>query len=237
MNQQVIQTLRKFGREKQSGVLTCQGVELARRMIFLEGKLVGARSSSKAERLGEVMVRHGHITEQHLNDATIFARKGRRLGEVLAELQIIKTGDIETYVRLQVLEICSSVILEPPKKMKFAKMSKPPSDLATSVNVLDTIMEAARRTPRINQHIKALVGDNRHLSLSDDSMKLMERITLLPHEAFILSRVNGSEPAHSVFALSPLSEEQTARAVLGHLYVGILELKEDPNKYGLVLKD
>ena len=114
LNKQVIQTLRKFGREKQSGVLTCQSVEVARRMVFSDGEIVGARSSSTAERLGEVMVRHGHITEQHLNDATIFARKGRRLGEVLAELNIIKMEDVENYVRLQVLEICSSVILEPP---------------------------------------------------------------------------------------------------------------------------
>ncbi len=236
MNKQVIQTLRKFGREKQSGVLTCQSVEIARRMVFSNGEIVGARSSSKAERLGEVMVRHGHITEQHLNDATIFARKGRRLGEVLAELQIIETAEVENYVRLQVLEICSSVILEPPKKMKFTKMPKPPSDLAASVNVLDIIMEAARRTPKIDAHIRALIEDNRNLTLTASSMSLMESITLQPHEAFILSRVNGSEPTRSVFALSPLPEEQTARAVLGHLYVGILELKEDPNQHGLSLK-
>jgi hypothetical protein len=36
--------------------------------------------------------------------------------------------------------------------------------------------------------------------------------------------------------MSPLPEEQTARAVLGHLYVGILELKDDPNQHGLSLK-
>ena len=32
-----------------------------------------------------------------------------------------------------------------------------------------------------------------------------------PQEAFILSRINGMEPVRSVFALSPLTEEQTAR--------------------------
>jgi hypothetical protein len=67
-------------------------------------------------------------------------------------------------------------------------------------------------------------------------MVLMERVTMKPHEAFILSRITGSEPTRSVFALSPLSEEQTARAVLGHLYVGILELRESSSAHGLAVK-
>jgi hypothetical protein len=65
----------------------------------------------------------------------------------------------------------------------------------------------------------------------------MDTVSLKPEEAFILSRVSGSEPTRSVFSLSPLSEEQTARAVLGHLCVGILEFKENPNVNGLTLKN
>ena len=100
--------------------------------------------------------------------------------------------------------------------------------------VLDIIMEAARRTP-IDNHMKTLMADDRHLSLTKDSVVLMERVAMKPHEAFILSRISGTEPTRSVFALSPLSEEQTARAVLGHLSVGILELREN-SAHGLALK-
>jgi hypothetical protein len=84
--------------------------------------------------------------------------------------------------------------------------------------------------------MKTLMADDRHLSLTKDSMVLMERVTMKPHEAFILSRISGTEPTRSVFALSPLSEEQTARAVLGHLSVGILELRENAGAHGLALK-
>lgn len=205
--------------------------------MFKTGAVSAARSSLDEERLGEVMVRHGSITEQHLKDATLFAKKGKRLGEVLVDLNIIDAGEIEAFVRLQILEVASNVMINPPKKLAFSKTSDVIQVVSEPVAVLDIIMEAARRTPMISNHMKTLLEDDRHLSLTKDSMVLMERVTMKPHEAFILSRISGTEPTRSVFALSPLSEEQTARAVLGHLSVGILELRDDTSAHGLALKE
>jgi hypothetical protein len=137
---------------------------------------------------------------------------------------------------MQILEIASNVMIQPPRKMAFSNTKDVIQVVQRPVMVLDVIMEAARRTPQIDAHLKKLLEDDRHLSLTKDSMVLMERVTMKPHEAFILSRITGSEPTRSVFALSPLSEEQTARAVLGHLYVGILELRESTATHGLAVK-
>ena len=164
LNKQVIQTLRKLGRERRSGILTSHGVRMTRYIVIREGEIVGARSSSKMERLGEVMVRRGHITEQHLKDATLFAQKGRRLGEVLAELCIIKQEDIEHYVRLQILEICSAIIIHKAERISFKNVKQPRADLENPIHVLDVVMESARRTPQIDDHIKLLMSDERHLS-------------------------------------------------------------------------
>ncbi len=236
MNRKIIQTFRKLGREKRSGVLTFEDSQLTRRIFFHQGGIVGVRSTNDDQRFGEVLVQQGHITEQQLIDASIFARKGKRLGKCLAELRLIKEEDIENFVRLQILEVGSSVVIQPPDRLVFAKMKNPHGDITDAMHVLDVVMEAARRTPKIEMHIRSLSTDDRLLSLTADSMRLMDTVSLKPEEAFILSRVSGSEPARSVFSLSPLSEEQTARAVLGHLCVGILELKEDPNMHGLAVK-
>jgi hypothetical protein len=235
VNQTVLNTLRKLARERRTGILTCEGAQVTRHLVFKEGGVTSARSSDDSERLGEVMVRNGSITEQHLTDATLFARKGRKLGEVLSDLGIIRGEEVEEHVRMQILEVASNVMIHPPKKMAFANTKDVIQVVAHPVPVLDIIMEAARRTPAIDEHLKKLMEDDRHLSLTKDSMVLMERVTMKPHEAFILSRISGSEPTRSVFALSPLSEEQTARAVLGHLSVGILELRDDSSTHGLAL--
>ena len=235
MNTQILKTLRTLARERRTGVLTCQGASVTRHVVFREGGVTSARSSDDAERLGEVMVRQGTITDQHLKDATLFAKKGRRLGEVLVELNIIKSEEVEESVRMQILEVSSNVIIQTPKKMAFKKTTDVIQVVDEPVAILDIIMEAARRTPSIDNHLKTLLADDRYLSLTKDSFVLMERVAMKPHEAFILSRISGTEPTRSVFALSPLTEEQTARAVLGHLSVGILELRES-NVNGLALK-
>ena len=236
VNQQVLKTLRTLARERRSGILTCEGANVTRHVVFKDGGITAARSTDDNERLGECLVRQGCITEQHLKDATLFAKKGKRLGEVLADLRIIQESEIEDFVRLQILEVSSNVMIQPPKKMAFSNTKDVIQAVSKPVAVLDVIMEAARRTPQIEDHLKMLLEDDRHLSLTKDSMVLMERVTMKPHEAFILSRITGSEPTRSVFALSPLSEEQTARAVLGHLYVGILELRESTSAHGLAGK-
>ena len=181
-------------------------------------------------------MRSGHITEQHFSDVSLFVKKGRRLGEVLVEFQVLKKDEVEEVLRLQFLEISSAAILSSAEKMSFLASKKTQSDLSSALNVLDVVMEAARRTPKIDAYINRLMEDQRLLVMTEKSMRLMDKIALQPQEAFILSRVNGEEPPKSIFELSPLPEEQTARAILGHIYVGILELKEDPNLHGLALK-
>lgn len=235
VNQQVLETLRKLARERRTGILTCQG-KVTRHLVFREGAVTAARSSSDDERLGEVMVRNGSISAQHLEDATIFARKGKRLGEVLVELGIVQESSLPDHVRAHVMEVSSNVLIQRPRRLAFTRTKDVVQVLEPPITVLDVILEAARRTPRIEHHVKRLLEDDRPLALTADSFALMDRVSLKPHEAFILSRITGSEPTRSVFALSPLSEEQTARAVLGHLSVGILELREDTGTLGLALK-
>lgn len=74
--------------------MTCEGTEVTRHLVFKDGAVTSSRSTEESERLGEVMVRQGCITEQHLKDASLFARKGKRLGEVLSDLGIIQPSEI-----------------------------------------------------------------------------------------------------------------------------------------------
>lgn len=226
MNKQILKTIRQLASEKRTGILTCPGRKVTRHLVFKSGAVASARSSDDQERLGEVLVRLGLITQQHLEDATLFARKGKRLGDVLVEFKIVVPEDIESFVRLQILEVAANVVIHPPEKLAFTNTKDVIQVISEPVPVLDIIMEASRRTPSIDRDLKAMMSDTRHLSLTKESSTLLSTVEMKPHEAFVLTRVTGHDTARKVFAMSPLPEEQTARAVLGHLSVGILELKE-----------
>lgn len=235
MNYQVIKTIRKLEKEQRTGVLTCSGGSVERTVFFQSGAAVAASSSSDDERLGEILVRDGVITKQNLDDVSIFVRNGKRLATTLAELKIIDADDIAVHVRAQIREICSRIVIYPPKKLSFRAAKKVDPLVDNPIGVPDIIMEASRRTDQLESMTQSLVEDSRILKMNTEAFDLMQSMELKPHEAFILSRISGQEPAQAVFSLSPLPEDLTARALVGHLAVGTLVLQEEET--GLALAE
>ena len=92
-------------------------------------------------------------------------------------------------------------------------------------SVADTLMKEARRTTKIEPHLKALHRDDRKLRVVKSPMLNFQNVELSPEEAFILSRIDGTITPSDVFKLSALSEEETARTLLGLLRSGVVELE------------
>ena len=92
-------------------------------------------------------------------------------------------------------------------------------------SVADTLMKEARRTTKIEPHLKALHRDDRKLRVVKSPMPNFQNVELSPEEAFILSRIDGTITPSDVFKLSALSEEETARTLLGLLRSGVVELE------------
>ncbi len=223
MNQQVAEAFKKLYFGKRTGVLTCEADAAQRAVYFQSGFVVSASSSLEQDRLGEVMIRRGRLTQQQFDDASHFIKSGWKLGEILVELSIIDAGEIEAFVRLQLLDIACTQLIRPPKRLSFAPLSGVDAYLAAPLSVADILMEAVRRTEKIDRQLEALMEEERKLGFPSDPLKRFQDVTLQPEEAFVLSRVDGTQTPKDIFALSPLSEEQTARTLLGLLEAQLIE--------------
>lgn len=223
MNQQVAEAFKKLYFAKRTGVLTCEADAARRAVYFHSGFVVSASSSLEQDRLGEVMIRHGRITQQQFEDASHFIKSGWKLGEILAELKIIDEDEIETFVRLQLLDIACMQLIRPPKRLSFQPLSGVDGYLEAPLSVADILMEAARRTPKIDRQLEVLKGNERKLGFPKDPLKRFQDVNLQPEEAFVLSRVDGTQTPKDIFAVSPLSEEQTARTLVGLLGAELIE--------------
>ncbi len=85
-------------------------------------------------------------------------------------------------------------------------------------------MEAARRAPSLDKEIRR--PEERRVASSGfpkDPLKRFQDVNLKPEEAFVLSRVDGTQTAKDIFTLSPLSEEMTARTLVGLLKAELIE--------------
>ncbi len=96
--------LREIYVSRRTGVLRLESGGVTRSMRFNEGRLTQASSSLPEERLGESLVRGGHIGETDLNQALALGPShGIALGRALVELGVLERGHAEglltTHVR------------------------------------------------------------------------------------------------------------------------------------------
>ena len=101
------------------------------------------------------------------------------------------------------------------------------AETRTPDSVADSLMREARRTAQMQPHLNVLMEETRRLRLVASPLLQFRNVTLTPEEAFILSRVDGEVPPHDIFAVSPLPEDETARALLGFLRTGLVGFVEE----------
>jgi serine/threonine protein kinase len=94
-------------------------------------------------------------------------------------------------------------------------------------SVADSLMREARSTKEIQIHLKALLEEDRRLRLAASPLLHFQNVTLTTEEAFILSRVDNEARPRDILAVSPLSEQETARALLGFIRAGLISFEGD----------
>ena len=221
MNSQVAEALRKLYLEKRTGVLLGEGEETKRSIMVRAGSLVGARSSLMDDRLGEVMIRRGKISRRQSEEAAKHIKSGLKLGEILVKLGYIEASDIDEMVRVQLVDIVCGLLLWPPARMVFTDMESVDAIVGQPpVSVADVIMEATRRSAQVAPRLKALLALEKPLQLAQDPAFRSQEVQLTPEEGYIASRIDGHETAKSIVNVSPLSETETARTLLGLMEAG-----------------
>lgn len=229
MHPQIVAALRRLQRERRTGVFKTTSERVQREVRLEAGAIVGAQSSSLDERLGEVMVRRGRITQQELDDASKLVRSGRRLGDALVELEIVARDEVELFVRAQLTEIASKILNEPPRKLEFRDQAEPGKLTDSPVPIADAIIEASRTTSASSSDLKQLLDQTMVPVLAPEAYAVLESLSLQSQEAFVLSRCDGQSDVRGIFAQSPLSEEDTGRILLGLEHAGIIEMKNLAN--------
>jgi tetratricopeptide (TPR) repeat protein len=211
---------------RRSGTLKLTRGEEHRSLRFRHGHLVNSHTNVAGERLGEVLVRRGLLSEADLARATeISARDGRRFGELLAELGLLSASGLEDAVALHVHEMLASIFTW--KEGSYAFKEEPeggaPEELTLRLSTANLILEAVKaiRDPDVVRHALGDLG--RVLCPSSDPLLRFQQLTLSPADGFVLSRVDGTTSAREVVQMIPLPVEETERSLLGLLSTGVIE--------------
>ena len=191
------------------------------------GHILLGSSDVPGERLGDVLVRYGVISQDDLDRATaLVLGQRRRLGTVLAELGILDRGRLEDHVALHVREILSNVAGRTDGSYVFEEMSQDAiehEDLSSRILPGYMILELTRRIQDPELVQKTLGSRDRVLTLSTNPMLRFQKLNLTPTDAFLLSRIDGTMTAKEVVQLLPVPTEDSERSLFGLLLTGMVE--------------
>jgi tetratricopeptide (TPR) repeat protein len=213
---------------RRSGTLTLVRGDERQSLRFRRGHIVNAQTNVVEERLGEMLVRRGLLSEADLARATaIVVRDKRRLGEVLVELSLLDADGLEDAVAVHVHEMLARVFLW--REGTFAFDEEPEAEagreFTLKLSTGELILEAVQAVhdPDV---VRFSLGDmDRVLALSSDPLLRFQKLTLSPEDGFVLSRVDGVTSAREIVQMIPLPAERTQRSLLGLVSTGVVEFQ------------
>ncbi|HZM48922.1 MAG TPA: DUF4388 domain-containing protein [Vicinamibacteria bacterium] len=226
--------LRELYVGRKSGMLLLHRGPDRRGFRFRAGHIVNADTSVREDRMGEVLVRHGHLSAPDLKRAIGFAvRDGKKLGTVLVELGLIKADQIEDALALHVHEILAKVFSWNDGTYEFNEEDGTGpllGDTTLKVTTGELILEAARSVTDPDV-VRYNLGDiDRILGLASDPLLRFQRVTLTPADGYVLSRVDGTLSAREIVGMISLPKDETHKSLFALLSTGMIEYLDLPPK-------
>ncbi len=218
--------LREIYVGRRSGWLRLVRRDERQSLRFRRGHIINAHTNIQAERLGEMMVRRGMLSEADLARATeIVIRDKRRLGEVLSDLGLVDASTLEDAVAMHVHEMLCRVFEWTEGSHSFeSEDDVPTGELTLKLSTGELILNAVRALHDPGVVRDALGDEDRVLELSSDPLLRFQKLTLSPVDGFVFSRVDGITSVREIIQMIPLPSEDTEKSLLGLLATGVIEL-------------
>lgn len=207
---------------KLSGVLTVATAGAERSVAFREGEVRNAQSEAAGERIGEVAVRLGYLTEEQLAEA---AAGSRPIGKVFVERGFMSSKDLWTCMREQVTTVFHSILLA--REGTFHVVDEPEDERPSrplSVNTQSLLMDGIRRIDEMTLFRAKIPGPHAWLRRREP----LRHITLKPLEQSMLDLVDGRRQVSEVARDAHLSEFEATKLLYHLAEAGYLEAASGP---------
>lgn len=191
-------------------------------VFFDHGRITFARIVNRRDRLGDLLITDGVITQEQLEKVLeIQARSPeRRLGELLREERLIEQDQLDRYMYIQIEEAVCHLFTWSRGQFYFEAGERPePGEITVSINAESLLLEAARRVDEwslIQKRIPSLdlvfEIDEQRLSGSDAQ--------LADDQRRIADLVDGRRSVQEIMDDTGLGEFDVGKALFGLLQAG-----------------
>lgn len=199
------------------------------RVLFKNGRVVGANIRSNPHRIGDLLVKKGRAQEADINRALSAQREAggqRRLGDFLVDFGVITAKELEREVREQIETVIFELLSWREGFFRFEDGGTPEHEGSiASISTESLLMEGARRIDewsRIADRVPSLACVPVLAPVSDEGAPKMD---LLPGEWEVLAMIDGEKDLRQIAEALVRSDFDVARIVYGLVSTGVVELK------------
>ncbi len=213
---------------KRSGVLRLSQDEIKKNLYFVEGGIVFAHSNLRAERLGEILLRLGKITEEEFQQVTIETDQGKRIGQALLEKGFISPAEIRAGVAYQVQQILYSLLNWDWGEYEFQEKGNPVfDDIKVEVSTPIILIDGIRN---INNPVvlERLISENDSalVELGPAEGKLI-RLNMDFAEETIVSCIDDRATVGRLRSITRLSPVEFNRGLYSLILSGVVRLQQE----------
>jgi tetratricopeptide (TPR) repeat protein len=194
-------------------------------VYFEKGRVVYASVLNRPDRLGELLVKGGAVSEEDLTRAVELQRSDdhKKLGEILVETGALSHQELEKWVTLQIEEAVFHLFDWNKGSFHFNPDERPAEDqvFRVSLSVDGLLMEGARRVDEWSLIEKKIPSLDLIFVLGRDPNA--ESVVLSPTQEKLLPLLEGTRTVRELARDAGLVEFETGKALYGLIQGGFLQ--------------
>jgi tetratricopeptide (TPR) repeat protein len=212
--------------QRLSGTLTVSADGATKHVYFEDGAVIYAGSSVVEERFGEQLKMIGCISDEQFDVALAETKKGKYLGASLVDLGFLSPEDLRALLLGHVKHIIYSLFPWDAGDYEFVTQKIQIKDFRQPLPTAEIIFEGIRQMDDPSR-IRTWLGDfDRRLMPARDPFQLFQTVSLLPEEAYVISRLDGPVTLTELMVTTGIPEEGLQRTVCALMMAGIVESAE-----------
>jgi tetratricopeptide (TPR) repeat protein len=215
-----------LGMGKKTGCLSLTDRSNFGYVYFEKGRVIYASVLNRRDRLGELLVRNHVITRKDLSSAMEqqAKNKGRRLGEILVDIEALGEAQLQKYIQMQIEEAVYHLFAWTQGSFHFDTDQRPEEDALCSVSIPPEalLMEGARRVDEWSQVEKKIPSFDVVFQLDKNPDESAEEVELTKDQKKIIPFIDGQRTVSEIMDEAGLVEFDTGKGLYGLIQAGFV---------------
>jgi hypothetical protein len=222
-----------------TGTITLTHMGVCKSVTVQSGRLVFASSTSRDDRLGDVLLRQGKITLHQYAEAgkAMAAGTGKRLGTLLVEKGALTPKDLVNGVVEQTREIIYGVFQWTEGRYRFSPGNIGAETITLKISTPELVLEGIRRVESWSRIERAVGGLDARYTRIDPAAEALQKLAVAPEKMAIAEALAGVRTVDEICSSSTLSHFEVCRTLWAFQVIGFVRRIDPPQTTAPVTED